>query len=145
MELRYCGPSGGTDGETFSDDVRLQDCQLMEVQIYAQQQINGLRIIHQTCAGDHHPFPLHGSATGDCYHLTLAPDEFIISISGYYDSQINGLRIQTNKQISPLLGSEEGAGIYRYEAPPGAEIVGFWGQAGDGIDALGVILRRRGL
>lgn len=145
MELKYCGPSGGTGGEEFSDDVSSQDCQVLEVQIYAQRQVNAIRIVHETCDGHRHTFPLHGRATADCYTLTLAPDEFIIGINGHFGTQINSIRIQTNKQVSPLLGREGGEGAYRYEAPPGAEIVGFCGRARDTLNAIGVILRRRGL
>jgi len=58
MELRYCGPSGGTKGEAFSDDIRPQDCLVMAVHIYAQAQVNGLQIIHETCTGQRHALPL---------------------------------------------------------------------------------------
>lgn len=145
MEPKYCGPSGGTGGEEFSDDVSWQDCQVLVVHIYAQQGVRAVRITHETIDGDPHTFPLHGQAVGDGYILKLARDEFITSISGQFGPSVASIRIQTNKQVSPLLGGEGGAAAYRYEAPSGSEIVGFWGRAGDTLDAIGVIMRRRGL
>ena len=145
MELKYCGPSGGDGGEEFSDRVGPQDCQVIEVHIYAQQQVNGVQIIHETCDGRRHPFPLRGRANGDCHTLKLAADEFIISISGRVSRHVDSIRIQTNKQLSPLLGAKDGKRMYRYEVPSGAEIVGLCGRAGDNLDAIGVIMRRRGL
>ncbi len=145
IEPKYCGPSGGTGGEEFSDDIRPQDCQVLEVHIYARQQVNAIQIIHETCAGRRHAFPLRGRAAGDCYILKLAADEFVISIRGRFGRQVDSIRIRTNKQASPLLGGEGGSTVYRYEAPSGAEIVGFCGRAGDTLATIGVILRRRGL
>lgn len=145
MEPKYCGPSGGTGGEEFRDDVSSQDCQVLEVRIYAQQGVKAVQIIHETCDGHRHDFPLRGRALGDGYILKLAKDEFITGISGQFSTNVDSIHIQTNKQASPLLGGEGGTAAYHYEAPPGTEIVGFCGRAGDTLNAIGVILRRRGL
>ena len=145
MEPKTCGPSGGIGGEEFSDDVSVQDCQVLEVHIYADQRVRAVRITHETIDGDHHPFPLHGQAVGDGYSLKVAKDEFITGISGRFGASVDSIRIQTNRQTSPLLGGEGGSAAYHYEAPPGTEIVGFWGRAGDTLNAIGVIFRRRGL
>jgi hypothetical protein len=145
MEPKYCGPSGGTGGQEFSDDIDLQDCQVLEVHIYAGKQVHAIQIIHETCTGERHVFPLRGRTTGDCYILKLADDEFIVGISGRFSTQVNSIRIQTTKQASPLLGGAGGSVAYQYEAPPGTEVVGFCGRAGNALDAIGVILRRRGL
>ena len=145
MQLKQSGPSGGIGGEEFSDDVSANDCQVMEVHIYAQEQVHGIQIIHETCDGCRHAFPLHGRASGECHILNVAADEFITSISGRYGTQVASIRIQTNKKQSPPLGEEGGDGFYRYEAPSGAEIVGFCGRASDTVNAIGVLLRRRGL
>lgn len=145
MELTYCGSSGGTGGKEFCDDIHKQDCQVMEVHIYSQQRVNAIQIIHETCNGERHSFPLHGSAFGDHYVLKLDGDEFITSINGQYNMQIDSIRIQTNKKTSPLLGEGSDTGEYRYEVPPGSEIVGFFGRDSDMLHAIGVIMRRRGL
>jgi hypothetical protein len=104
-----------------------------------------MQIIHETCDGRRRPFLVHGRTDGKLHVLRLDADEFIISISGQFSAQVDSIRIQTTKKVSPLFGGEGGAGAYIYEAPPGAEIVGFFGRAGEALDAIGVILRRRGL
>jgi hypothetical protein len=145
MITRKCGPSGGTGGEEFADDVRPEDWQVVEVHIHAQNQVNAVQIVHETCEGRRHVFPLHGCTTGEVHIMRLAADEFIVGISGHFSTQIDTIRIHTNKQLSPPLGRESGGTAYIYEAPSGSEIVGFYGRAGDGLHAIGVILRGRGL
>ncbi len=140
-------------GVPFSDVVLPQDFRVLEVRVDAQNQVDGLQIVHETVNGHRRVFPLHGCAAEDCYVLQLDADEFITSIWGSCGAEVTSICIQTNKQTSPVLGSEGGANVnginhaceYHYDAPSGAEIVGFWGRAGSRIDALGVIMRRRGL
>jgi hypothetical protein len=127
------------------DDVLPQDYRLVEVHIHAQQQVYGVQIIHETCDGRSHRFPMHGRTVGEFHLVRLSADEFIIGISGRFSTCVNSLRIHTTKQLSPLFGGDGGTGDYLYEAPSGAEIVGFFGRARDQLDAIGVVLRRRGL
>ena len=42
-----------------------------------------------------------------------------------------------------FVGGPGGTAEYTYEAPPGFEIVGFYGRSGDLVDAMGVVLRAR--
>jgi hypothetical protein len=145
METRQCGPSGGTGGNEFVDEIGPQDYRIVEVHVHAQEQVNGIQIVHQTIDGRRHVFPLRGCAFGDCYILNLAADDFIISISGRYGRQVDTIHIQTNKQVSPTLAGMGSDSMYRYEAPSGAEIVGFCRRAADALDAVGLIFRQRGL
>jgi hypothetical protein len=145
MITKKCGPSGGTGGEEFTDDIPPEVDQVVEVRIYAQQQVHAVQIVHKTADGRHQPFPVHGSITGKPHVLRLAADEFIVGIRGRFGAQVDSICIITNKQVSPLFGGEGGNGAYIYEASPGSEIVGFYGRAGDSLNAIGVILRRRGL
>jgi hypothetical protein len=145
MDTRKCGPSGGTGGAEFVDDVLPEDFQVAEVRVHAQERVHAVHIVHETCDGGSHSFPLHGSAAGKLHVVRLDADEFIVAISGRFSECIDSLRIYTNKQVSPVFGGDRGGSAYIYEAPPGAEIVGFFGRAGDALDAIGVVLRRRGL
>ena len=145
LATAICGPSGGMGGQPFHDDVTPTECRVITVRIYASDRLYGIQSIHATCDGLEHAFPLHGHATGDCYLLEIAPDEFITAIRGRHDVQVMSIRFQTNKQTSPCFGGAGGMGAYQYQAPPGTEIVGFCGRADDGLHAVGVILRRRGL
>jgi hypothetical protein len=145
METRKSGPSGGTGGDEFVDQILPQDDRVVEVHIHTQERVNGIQIIHETIDGCRHPFPLHGRAAGVCEILRLDADEFMVRISGRFGAHVDSIRIHTNKRVLPLLGREDGGGVYVYEALPGTEIVGFCGRAGSRLDAIGVILRRRGL
>jgi hypothetical protein len=145
METRKCGPSGGTGGEEFVDEIHPQDDRIVELHIHAEEWVNAIQIIHETIDGRRHLFSLHGQATGACEILALDRDEFIVGITGRFGLYVNSIRIHTNKRVSCLLGGEDGADVYAYEALPGTEIVGFCGRAGSRLDAIGVILRRRGL
>jgi hypothetical protein len=116
-----------------------------EVRIHAQEQVHALQIVHETCDGRSHPFPMHGSAAGKLHVVRLDADEFIVAVSGRFSECVDSLRIHTNKQVSPLYGGDRGESAYIYEALPGAEIVGFFGRAGEMLSSIGVILRRRGL
>lgn len=145
MAIKRCGPSGGTGGAEFADDVLPEEWQVVEVHVHAQKQVYAVQIVHQSGDGSRHPFPVRGRPSEQPYILRLAADEFIVGISGHYSTQVDSIRIHTNKQISPLLGGDSGGGVYTYETPSGSEIVGFFGRAGDGLHAIGIILRGRGL
>jgi hypothetical protein len=145
MVTRRCGPSGGAGGEEFADDVLPEDWQVVEVHIHAQEQVHAVQIVHVTCDGLRHPFPVHGRAVGEPHILLLEADEFIVGISGQFSGQVDSIRIHTNKRVSPLFGGDDSGGDYTYEAPSGSEIVGFCGRAGDSLNAIGVVLRGRGL
>jgi hypothetical protein len=145
MVTRRCGPSGGAAGEEFADDVLLEDWQVAEVRIHAQEQVHAVQIVHVTCDGRRHAYPVHGRTVAEPYILQLKDDEFIVAISGHFSGQVDSIRIHTNKRVSPLLGGADGGGGYAYEAPSGSEIVGFCGRAGDSLSAIGVVLRGRGL
>jgi hypothetical protein len=74
--------------------------------------------------------------------------EHIKRITGSYDRFVNRLTITTafnssgDEASSVSFGKgSSGAKQFNYEAPPGFAIVGFWGQEGTLIDAIGVILR----
>jgi hypothetical protein len=55
----------------------------------------------------------------------IGGDESVVRISGRFGAHVDSICIHTNKRVSPLLGGEDGAGAYSYEALLGAEIVGF--------------------
>lgn len=145
LATALCGPSGGMGGEPFCDDVTPNECRVIAVRIYAGERVHGIQIVHETCDGMQHTFPLHGQARGDCHLFEIAPDEFITTVRGGYDTQVASIYVQTNKQTSPPFGGAGGESAYQYQAPSGTEIVGFCGRADDALHAIGVVLRRRGL
>jgi hypothetical protein len=71
--------------------------------------------------------------------INLAPDEYILGISGRFGDHIDSIRIYTNKITSPVFGGNGGTDVFSYTAPEGQMIVGFFGRAGDNLDAIGVL------
>jgi hypothetical protein len=80
------------------------------------------------------PLDLHGGAG-----FNLDPDEYLIGISGTFGDHINSIMFYTNKRTSPTYGGSGGTDTFSYTAPTGQRIVGFFGRAGDNLDAIGVL------
>src|SRR5437588_777657 len=72
------------------------------------------------------------------------------AIEGRYGGAVDSMTIRTNQRSSERFGGPGGGQGYIYEAPPGAEIIGFWGIHGthgddpDVITAIGVFFRAKG-
>ena len=113
--------------------------------IHAHKQVYAVQRVHATCEGLRHAFPVRGRIAGESHILRLAADEYIVGIGGHCSTQVDSIRIYTNKRVSPLLGGDSGGRAYIYEAPSGSEIVGFHGRTSPGVNAIGVVLRGRGL
>ena len=77
--------------------------------------------------------------------VSLEPGEFITGISGRYGSYVGFLNIVTNLRTLPF-GSGGGAvqrSSVQLYCVGSSEIIGFCGQSGDYMDAVGVVLRHR--
>jgi hypothetical protein len=90
----------------------------------------------------------HGKGGGQNQQIFIPESDYIFAVSGRFGSEVNYLQIQTANRSSGnsgptyQFGNREGnLGDYLYNALPGTEIVGFWGRAGDRLDAIGVLLR----
>lgn len=138
------GYSGGRGGVEFIDAAFPPNSRVYEVQIRSGAFIDSIQIIHKTPQGVEHAFPKHGGEGGTLNIFTLGDNEHIIAISGRYGEFIDSLRIHTDlPRSSPTYGGPGGEADFNYEAPDGTEIAGFYGRAGDLIDAIGVVLRRK--
>ena len=83
--------------------------------------------------------------------MLLERDEHITKVTGRFGDVIDFIQISTSKRENALRAgghlrileprSPIIAGTCTFEAPDGTAIVGFFGRAGNLIDALGVILR----
>jgi hypothetical protein len=141
--FRY-GPSGGRGGYEFSDDALLEEgSKVVAVNIRSKRLVDAIQIVYRSANGAVHPLEFQGGPGGDLLPFPLDDDEFITGISGRYGVVVDSIRIHTNKQTSNRFGGDGGVSEYRYDAPDGAEIVGFFGRAADVIDAIGVIIRSR--
>ncbi|XP_056177367.1 jacalin-related lectin 3-like [Syzygium oleosum] len=73
---------------------------------------------------------------GRIYEVRLDyPDEFIISISGFFTGGINSLTFRTNKRIWGPIGREEGD--YFSLPSEAGKVVGFFGRSGEHLEAMG--------
>jgi predicted flap endonuclease-1-like 5' DNA nuclease len=86
----------------------------------------------------------HLGGRGGLHHtITLAAGEYLIGVSGRCGRYIDSIRFHTNQRVTDSYGGSGGQDEYRFEAAPGAEIVGLTGRADWFIDQLGVIVRAR--
>jgi jacalin-like lectin domain-containing protein len=149
MAVVFLGPSGGTDGAPFQDDEIPVVSRVRVVRGAAGRLLDRIQIEHELPNGDILPLDTHGGGGGAPFDFPLDRDEHIQAIRGRYGAAVDSIEIITNtgNRRGPF-GRGEGRGTYQYEAPPGAEIVGFTGRSGrhgdddNVIVAIGVVLRR---
>ena len=141
QELKQIGdPVGGNGGKLFDDTARIPDSsKVTKVLVRHGELIDAIRIVHDDVDLD-----WHGGEGGHEEFFQLAPDEYIISISGQYGQFIDSLYIHTSTgRVSKLcFGGRGGHKSYNFTAPDGYEIVGFFGRSGQWIDSIGVIARK---
>ncbi len=137
------GPSGGYGGRDFID--RIQDnARVVEVRIKAGTFIDSVQFIHKSNTGKIIPLVKHGGDGGRVYSFTLNNNEYITGISGKYSRFVDSIRIHTSfGRTSQRYGGGGGYVNYSYKAPPGTEIIGFFGRKGALIDAIGILYRKR--
>jgi hypothetical protein len=142
----YCGSSGGTGGNRFSDletsgEYSSDDRRLVEIRIRSGDFIDGIQTVYENQIGDIIESPWHGGTGGNLSVFKLDPDEYITRISGKYGWYIDRIEIVTSKGRNKGWGGMGGAKHYIYNAPPGSHIHGFGGAAGVYIDSIGVIFK----
>jgi hypothetical protein len=130
-------------GHDFTQQVYSTDGRVVEVRIRSQTAIDQIDVIVEDSAGRRRSVGAHGGEGGQTRPtLALDRDEYITAIRGRYGNVVDSLVIVTNKRTESFGGTGGGA-AYDYEAPPGTEIAGFIGRAGNVIDAIGVLIRPR--
>jgi Jacalin-like lectin domain len=146
------GPSGGTGGnsqDTDSDEGFLEPGTRVARVLLSfddgHDAVEGIQFTHLRNNGSLLDLPHHGGFGGDQIFFDLARNEHIIKISGKYGRFVNSITIETDNPAHPpiTVGGTGGEGKYTYEAPPGFEIVGFYGRSGSLVDAIGVVLRAK--
>lgn len=135
-----CGPSGGMGGSTFTDGLK-GDLEVAEVKVRSKDYIDAIQIIYGDKAGDTSVSDQHGGTGGSPSNFRLEPEEYITEVGGKYGYYIDSLWIKTNQGRTKNWGGSGGEVSFKYIAPPETRIVGFFGQAGDFLDSIGVIMR----
>jgi hypothetical protein len=141
--IAIVGPSGGTGGGNFGDFPQ-DDFKVVRITIRSGAVVDAIQTTHERPDGTLFEFPHHGGSGGgeQILDLDVRVGEHITSIGGRYNSFVDHLVIRTSRGRSLDAGGPGGSVLYSYDAPPGFEIAGFHGRAGEFIDAIGVILRR---
>jgi hypothetical protein len=146
--MPICGPSGGGGGGEFNDELKLIDLKLapnhrvVRVVIRTGEIVDFVQIIHILPDNDTLvDLDPHGGSGGGQQSLDLRADERITQIDGRYGQLVDSINIRTNQ--GRVLSGGGGGGVqgYLYQAPPGLQIVGFFGRSGAVMDAIGIVLR----
>jgi hypothetical protein len=139
------GGSGGNSGDTDSDEGFLQPgtrvARVVLSHDNSHNAVEGIQFTHVRHDGTLLDLPHHGGFGGDQQDFDLVSNEHIVQISGTYDRFVNSITVATDIGHQLTVGNPVGAGAYTYQAPPGFEIVGFFGRSGTLVDAIGVVLR----
>lgn len=146
----YQGPSGGTGGRAFDHWTESQNGRdIASVWVAAGAPVKCFTVSYRDRApSSGTPLRLRAGNCkrtaeeefkGSAAQITMEPDEYILGIAGRHGSVIDSMTVYTNKRTSVLLGGAGGIATFGYTAPSGQMIVGFFGRAGDHLDAIGVL------
>lgn len=137
MEAFLCGPSGGTGGTHFLDDISL-DISIVAVQVWSGSYIDAIQLTFS----DQSTTVKHGGPGGSPWMTpAFLPGQRITGFSGFYGDYIDSLTIQTTLGPFPTLGGSGGSKEFRYHVPSDMIIAGLFGACGSYLDALGIFYR----
>jgi len=162
IQTYYMGPSGGTGGKLIdprqpSDqpeqlnavsnfagllgDLYLKpDCHIGEIIINAGDDINSLTVSYSgTNDIPYGSYKMGGSGGAESI-IQFSSGEYITQVVGWYGKYVSNFTFWTNKNSYPSYGTSAPVN-FEYSAPPGYEIIGFWGGAGKYVDRIGVVIR----
>jgi len=138
METFLCGPSGGTGGNRFLDDISV-DLFIIAIQVWSGSYIDAIQLTFD----DNSTTEKHGGSGGSPWVTpAFLPGERVIELSGSYGDYIDSLTIRTTLQTFPALGGGGGGKEFRYHIPDNMHIAGLFGASGSYLDALGVFYRQ---
>ena len=84
----------------------------------------------------------HGGQGGKEEEFELQEGEYITGVSGRSGTGIDSLYIHTNLDKSKRFGGDGGTDDYESMAPPGCQVIGFYGQAHGALTRIGVVYRK---
>ena len=140
IKMHVEGPSGGTNGQEFSDLKKIQDhpeSTVAEVRIWSGERVDAIQIVMHDKNGAAYDLDKHGGNGGGYQVLTMSQDEKIVEVSGTYGVEVDSIEIVTSKGKTLKGGGFGGGSHFQYQSD---SILGFVGRSGDRIDAIGVVL-----
>ena len=134
---------GGTGGNPFADQNIPAGARIAEIRISSGDRVDSVQMIYVLADGTTMEGARYGGTGGRYRSFRLDADEYITGISGRYSTMIDSLQIRTNKKNSPLFGGSGGTANFQIDVPAGSQAVGFFGRAGQYLDAIGLVHARR--
>lgn len=137
------GPGGDAGGGPWLESLPY-GAQFQTIRVWATgSDVCGFQVLMQS-GGNTLPNPqVYGSQSGTESSLNFQANEYITSVTGTCagtgDGNVNTLTITTTNLQVMKCGSNAGPFVFNFSAPPGGQILGFFGRAGSKIDAIGVI------
>ena len=131
--------AGGGGGTPYTDQDVAPGARIAEVIVHAGDTIDSVQALYVLPDGSYVEGARHGGPGGRPYRFRLDSDEFITGLSGRCGARIDSLQIVTNKRTSEAFGGRGGDQDFRLDVPPGSQALGFVGQAGDLVDAIGLV------
>lgn len=136
----FVGPSGGVGGNFYSAP-QTGGWQLSEIRVRSGAFIDGIQLVYVDVIGQKHTMQHHGGNGGHLDVFKLNPGEYVTRVTGKYGRFVDSLTIATNQGRIKGWGGGGGSAHYTYSSPPGTQIHGFFGGAGQYVDSIGVVLK----
>jgi hypothetical protein len=130
--------TGTQKGSPFSDEKIPSGARVSDIYVFAQDSICAVQMQFTLPDGRTRPSALRGAS--GCHQNTfhLDSDEYIVGLSGRYDTYIHSLQIHTNKHTSPLFGGSGGTQEYSIEVEIENQGIGFVGSSGRYLNSIGL-------
>ncbi len=130
--------AGGSGGSAFADLEIPAEARIAEVRVGTGEWLDSIQAIYVLPDGRYMEGTRHGGGGGSIRSFRLDSDEYITGLSGRYGQYVDSIQIHTNKRSSQLFGGSGGGRDYRIDVPVGNQAVGFFGRAGNALDAIGL-------
>ena len=123
----------------FEDLIDRPGFRIASIKVRSAKRVDAIQITYADALGRLYTRPRRGGKGGSARTITLAPDEYVVSISGlarnYKSVRIHRLDIVTNRGRKFSFGQGSGTN-FRFS---GRKVIGFFGRSGNELDAIGVI------
>lgn len=131
------GPTiGGDAGKPF-DYIFPSGAVIKEIQIFSDDNyIQAIQLVYIN--GQVHKIGNYGAK---CQQFILEDGEYLTAISGFNEQFVKNIRFHTNKRMSDSYGGGEAYCYYRFKASEDDKVIGFFGRAGESIEAVGIIIQ----
>jgi hypothetical protein len=143
------GIAGGNGANHFDDQFSIQDgMRIRSIHVHHGNSIDQLLVVYELPGGGTVTMKHGGNGGVETDHLDLVPGEYLTYLGATFGNYVDSLQLATsgvrtqvkefgNKRfIKDSKGNITNGAEYR--APAGFQIIAFWGNEGNFVDAIGV-------